>query len=104
MRLGNDSLDSLGSGSLRDLGAQVNHLDLQDLRDIGQLSHRDGGPEQFEVDDNRYVLQLKLHYIKKTVAPQSAPDRNAYRLYLSRSLYLDNEPCVCVLEETYVQA
>ena len=56
---GEDSLDGLGSGSLRDLGAQVNHLDLQDLRDVGQLSHRDGGLGQLEVGFNRHVLHRK---------------------------------------------
>ena len=56
--LGDDSLDGLGSGSLGDLGAQVNHLDFQDLRDVGQLSHSDGGLGQLEVGYNCHILQM----------------------------------------------
>lgn len=48
----------LSSGSLADFGAQVEHLDLEELWEIQMLPDRHRGPEELEGDDHSHVLWM----------------------------------------------
>lgn len=54
-----DSPDSLSSRSLRYLGAEVEHLNLEDLGDVWLLSDRHRRPQQLEGDDDGNVLEQR---------------------------------------------
>ena len=49
--------DGLSSRSLRYFGAEVDHLDLEDLWDVRQFSESHRSPQQLEGDDHGYVLK-----------------------------------------------
>lgn len=55
------SPEGLSSRSLRYLGAEVDHLDFEDLRDVWLLSDRHRGPEQLEGDDHCNILNTHTH-------------------------------------------
>lgn len=55
------SPESLSSRSLRYFGAEIDHLDFEDLWNFRQLSNCHRGPEQLEGDDHSDVLKVRTN-------------------------------------------